>query len=292
MHGVRERVLLRHLLEQDVSLSAAARQLGVHRSTVHRWIDAGLLDTDTDRIQARYTPRPQVPTKLDPFKPLLAERLRDFPELTAVRLFAETIDRAGDDEATRNKCTALLVTESERLSKLIERLLDWGRMEAGRKIYELRHERVEDIIDDVVKAYAPQRDIADVDFSVEVADGVPDVMVDRGAIVDAVVNLLSNAQKYGGSKPVVRLVATAGDKGEVRIAVKDNGEGIPMPEHRRIFEKFYRIDDRLSRTKEGSGLGLAIVNHIARAHRARVVVDSAPGKGSTFTIVLPSGHEG
>ena len=89
MHGVRERVLLRHLLEQDVSLSAAARQLGVHRTTVHRWIDAGLLDTDTDRIQARYTPRPQVPTKLDPFKPLLAERLRDFPELTAVRLLAE-----------------------------------------------------------------------------------------------------------------------------------------------------------------------------------------------------------
>ena len=212
--------------------------------------------------------------------------------LTAVRLFAETIDRAGDDEATRNKCTALLVTESERLSKLIERLLDWGRMEAGRKIYELRHERVEDIIDDVVKAYAPQRDIADVDFSVEVADGVPDVMVDRGAFVAAVVNVLSHAPTYGGSKPVVRLVATAGDKGEVRIAVKDNGEGIPMPEHRRIFEKFYRIDDRLSRTKEGSGLGLAIVNHIARAHRARVVVDSAPGKGSTFTIVLPSGHEG
>jgi two-component system phosphate regulon sensor histidine kinase PhoR len=61
-----------------------------------------------------------------------------------------------------------------------------------------------------------------------------------------------------------------------------------MPEHRRIFEKFYRIDDRLSRTKEGSGLGLAIVKHVARAHRARVVVDSAPGKGSTFALVLPS----
>lgn len=89
MHGVRERVLLRHLLEQDVSISAAARQLGVHRATVHRWIEAGLLDTDTDRIQARYTPRPPVPSKLDPYKPLLVERLRDFPELTAVRLLAE-----------------------------------------------------------------------------------------------------------------------------------------------------------------------------------------------------------
>jgi two-component system phosphate regulon sensor histidine kinase PhoR len=80
------------------------------------------------------------------------------------------------------------------------------------------------------------------------------------------------------------------DAQDVRIAVTDNGEGIPMPEHRRIFEKFYRIDDRLSRSKEGSGLGLAIVKHVARAHRARVVVDSAPGKGSTFALVLPSGQ--
>lgn len=89
MHGVRERVLLRHLLEQDVSISDAARQLGVHRTTVHRWIDEGLLDTDVDQIRAHYTPRPPVPTKLDPFKAILAERLRDFPDLTAVRLLAE-----------------------------------------------------------------------------------------------------------------------------------------------------------------------------------------------------------
>jgi transposase len=82
-------MLLRHLLEQDVSIAAAARQLGVHRTTVHRWIEEGLLDTDVDQIRARYTPRPAVSTKLDPYKPLLAERLREFPELTAVRLLAE-----------------------------------------------------------------------------------------------------------------------------------------------------------------------------------------------------------
>lgn len=209
--------------------------------------------------------------------------------LTAIRLFAETIERSGDDAATRLKCTGLLVSEADRLSKLIERLLDWGRMEAGRKIYELRQENVRGIIDEAVQAYAPQRDLAgDVDFAVKVPDGLPDVFVDRGAIVDALVNLLSNAQKYGGSPPVVRLSAEKVTGGGVALSVKDNGEGIPMPEHRRIFEKFYRIDDRLSRKKEGSGLGLAIVKHVARAHRARVVVDSAPGKGSTFTIVLPA----
>lgn len=89
MHGVRERVLLRHLLDEGHSVSAAARALSVHRSTLHRWIDAGLLDTDTDDLRARYTPRPPVATKLDPYKPLIAERLRDFPALTATRLFAE-----------------------------------------------------------------------------------------------------------------------------------------------------------------------------------------------------------
>jgi two-component system phosphate regulon sensor histidine kinase PhoR len=206
--------------------------------------------------------------------------------LTAIRLFAETLQRPDADAATREKCTTLLVAESDRLSKLIERLLDWGRMEAGRKIYELRRERVSAVVDDALHAYAPHMQVrGELDFAVEVPPEVPDVMVDRPAMAAAIVNLLSNAQKYGGVPPRVRLTV-ASVAGEVMIAVTDNGVGIPRPEHRRIFDKFYRIDDRLSRTKEGSGLGLAIVNHIARAHRARVTVDSAEGKGSTFTIVL------
>ncbi|HVJ92040.1 MAG TPA: HAMP domain-containing sensor histidine kinase, partial [Labilithrix sp.] len=208
--------------------------------------------------------------------------------LTAIRLFAETLQRADTDVATREKCTSLLVAESERLSKMIERLLDWGRMEAGRKIYELRREKVADVIEDALRAYAPHQQLgADLDFGVEVTPDPPDVVVDRVAIVGAIVNLLSNAQKYGGSPPRVRLSVVGTDE-TVTIAVTDNGGGIPRPEHRRIFEKFYRIDDRLSRTKEGSGLGLAIVNHVARAHRARVTVESAEGKGSTFALVLPA----
>lgn len=207
--------------------------------------------------------------------------------LTAIRLFTETIERS-DDPATRQQCTELLVAESERLSKLIERLLDWGRMEAGRKLYELKLEHVRDIVDEAVKAYAPQQNLGGgLELEVEIAEDLPEVAVDRGAMVDALVNLISNAHKYGGTPPVARLRAGRNAKGEVTLSVTDNGEGIPRPEQRRIFEKFYRIDDRLSRTKEGSGLGLAIVNHVARAHRARVSVDSAPGKGSTFTIVLP-----
>lgn len=208
--------------------------------------------------------------------------------LTAIRLFAETLQRPDADNATREKCATLLVAESDRLSKMIERLLDWGRMEAGRKIYELRTEKVADVLEDALRAYAPHLELGgDLDFGVEAMPDLPDVLVDRAAIVDAIVNLLSNAQKYGGSPPRVRLKVTA-DSGRVSISVTDNGSGIPLPERRRIFEKFYRIDDRLSRTKEGSGLGLAIVNHVARAHRARVTVESVEGQGSTFSLVLPA----
>jgi two-component system phosphate regulon sensor histidine kinase PhoR len=208
--------------------------------------------------------------------------------LTAIRLFAETLQRPDADLATRQKCSSLLVAESERLSKMIERLLDWGRMEAGRKIYELRTEKISDILDDVVRAYTPHRELGvDLDFAVETPPDVPDVIVDRAALVDAIVNLLSNAQKYGGTPPRVRLKILATPE-VVTIAVTDNGVGIPRPEHRRIFDKFYRIDDRLSRTKEGSGLGLAIVKHVARAHRARVTVESVEGEGSTFALVLPA----
>ena len=125
-------------------------------------------------------------------------------------------------------------------------------------------------------------------FSFDVAPDVSTVVMDRGALVDAVGNLLGNAVKYGSTPPIVSLRVRA-VSGGVAIEVTDNGEGIPRREHRRIFEKFYRIDDRLSRQREGSGLGLAIVSHVVRAHRgARVQVDSAPGQGSTFRIGLPT----
>lgn len=209
--------------------------------------------------------------------------------LTSVRLFVETMERSRNDPAVIDKCLEALGREAERLTHRIERLLDWGRMEAGRKQYELRRETVAAIVDDAVKAFEPMRHRhPEVEFTTELDANLPDVQVDRAAMLDALINLLSNAVKYGGTPPVVKLRAHANPQG-VAIEVTDNGEGIPRTEHRRIFEKFYRIDDRLSRQREGSGLGLAIVKHVVRAHNGRVQVDSERGKGSTFRIVIPVG---
>jgi two-component system phosphate regulon sensor histidine kinase PhoR len=206
--------------------------------------------------------------------------------LTAIRLFAETLERA-PDEATRVQCVSQLLVESERLGGRIDRLLDWGRMEAGRKIYDLREEALAPIVEDAAAQFRSLPAARDVSFECDIQPGLPPVLVDRHAVVDALMNLLTNAVKYGGTPASVTLRAYAGAKGDAVLEVGDNGHGIARTEHRRIFEKFYRIDDRLSRSREGSGLGLAIVKHIARAHRARIDVDSAPGRGSKFRVVLP-----
>ncbi len=206
--------------------------------------------------------------------------------LTAIRLFAETLARAKDDPTTQEECVLRLTGETEKLSRRIEALLDWGRMEAGRKLYDLRAVAVSDIVAATVEAFSPLRTDATLSFRTAVEEGLPDVQADEGAIVDALVNLLSNAHKYGGSPPAITLSARRAMSGGVAFSVTDNGAGIERGEHRRIFEKFYRIDDRLSRSREGSGLGLAVVKHIVRAHRGRVTVKSERGKGSTFVVEL------
>jgi two-component system phosphate regulon sensor histidine kinase PhoR len=199
--------------------------------------------------------------------------------LTSIRLFAETMQRARSDRPTLDRCL-------EALQRDIERLLDWGRMEAGRKQFEMRDEKVAAVVSAAVEAFAPIcAHHPQLDFAAEVEPDLPIVRVDRAAMVDAIGNLLSNAFKYGGSPPVVRLRACRLPTG-VGIEVTDNGQGIPHVEQRRIFDKFYRIDDRLSRQREGNGLGLAIVRYIVRAHKGRIQVDSALGSGSTFRIVL------
>jgi two-component system phosphate regulon sensor histidine kinase PhoR len=212
--------------------------------------------------------------------------------LTSIRLFVETMDRSRGDARIADQCLDALGHDTERLTQVIERLLDWGRMEAGRKLFEMRLESPARVVDGAAKAITLLRlQRPDVEFAVDVEPNLPLIRVDGAAMVDAVVNLLSNAIKYGGTPPVVKLNACATPAG-VAFEVTDNGEGIPRSEQRRIFDKFYRIDDRLSREREGSGLGLAIVKHIVKAHGGRVQLDSVLGRGSTFRIVVPAWLDG
>ena len=156
--------------------------------------------------------------------------------LTSIRLFSETLERSKDDPKTQEECVKMLSSETERLSRHIERLLDWGRMEAGRKLFDLKPTSVGEILKNVTDAFSPLRTDAELVFDAQVDDGLPEVNVDAGALTDALVNLLSNARKYGGTPPIVSLRVYLDDKNRVAFEVKDNGAGFPRGEQSRFFD--------------------------------------------------------
>ncbi|WP_437946791.1 ATP-binding protein [Sorangium sp. So ce296] len=206
--------------------------------------------------------------------------------LTSIRMFTETLKLRRGDTHSEDRCIDALTKESARLQQLIDRLLDWGRMESGRRVYELSEQDLGVVIHEAIHAFEPTREKRSVELDVSVDASLPPVLCDRSALVDAIVNLLSNAYKYGGQPRKISVSADVSNRSAL-ITVRDNGKGIARTEHKRIFEKFYRVDDLLARQQEGSGLGLSIVKHVIRAHGGRILVDSEPGRGSTFTLVLP-----
>jgi two-component system phosphate regulon sensor histidine kinase PhoR len=209
--------------------------------------------------------------------------------LTSIRMFVETLQLGRlQDPAKQNEALQIISEETTRLSALINRLLDWARMESGRRSYQLRREPVDAIVDDALAAFAPQRLDPRVKVTRTVAPELPPVMADRQALAEALLDLLNNAYKYtnGEEKRIEVRASRAGPT--VLLEVADNGPGIPPREQKRIFDKFYRGSEPLLRTIEGTGLGLAMVKHIVGGHGGKVTVASDVGKGATFTIALPA----
>ncbi|MEL6341152.1 MAG: HAMP domain-containing sensor histidine kinase [Myxococcota bacterium] len=208
--------------------------------------------------------------------------------LTSIRMFTEMLllGRVRGREEER-ECLEVIAKETERLTRLTERILDFSRMEAGRKAYSYEPIEVRPIIDEALEACRPLMAQGEFDVVVDIEDGLARMCADRDAMIEVLMNLMSNAIKYSPGMHYIAVRARREGR-HIAIAVEDRGMGIPKPEMKRIFEKFHRVDCRRTCEVSGSGIGLSLVEHIVHAHEGEVAVKSTPGRGSTFTVRVPA----
>ncbi|HSE91969.1 MAG TPA: HAMP domain-containing sensor histidine kinase, partial [Methylomirabilota bacterium] len=190
------------------------------------------------------------------------------------------------DETARHEYYRVIARESERLTRLIDNVLDFSRIEGGRRTYERVPTAVEPLVREVLETFAYPLEQHGFKVDVRVVPDVPEVPMDADAVGQALANLIDNAIKYSADEKSLTIEArVAGDC--LAITVADEGIGIPAEEHGRIFDKFYRVGRSDTQGRRGSGVGLALVRHVAEAHGGRVTVESRPGEGSRFTMWLP-----
>ncbi|HXI22472.1 MAG TPA: HAMP domain-containing sensor histidine kinase [Pyrinomonadaceae bacterium] len=207
--------------------------------------------------------------------------------LALIRLYAETLELGRiTTKEKKQQYYRIIRKESERLTALINNILDFSRIEAGRKEYEFRETDIANLVRNTIDSYRYQ--IEQQGFALEetIDDSVPPVKVDREAIARALVNLVNNALKYSRDEKYLG-VKLYRENGAVKLEVADKGIGIARRDQGKIFEKFYRAGDPLVHNTKGSGLGLSLVRHITEAHGGDISVESAPGAGSKFTLSLP-----
>ncbi len=208
--------------------------------------------------------------------------------LASIRVFGEflRLGRTSDPEKIR-EYGEYIETESRRLTRLVNNILDFSKIESGAKTYDLQPADLADLVGRTIRTLSVSLRHKGFDLRYEPPERpLPAVAVDRNAVGQALANLIDNAVKYSGDARQVR-VALREVGGAVHVDVEDDGVGISPDEQTKIFDRFHRVSTGLVHDVKGSGLGLSIVSHVAQAHGGRVLVDSEPGRGSRFTLVLP-----
>ncbi len=208
--------------------------------------------------------------------------------LASIRVFGELmkLGRVTAPDKVR-EYGGTIESESRRLTQLIDNILDFARIESGRREYHFVPGDVRDVVRAAVDAFRVRLEHEGFTLEADLPAGpLPQRPIDPDALAQAFHNLLDNAVKYSGDSRWIGVAVRAADGG-VAVTVSDRGRGIPREEQARIFDRFHRVGTGLVHDVRGSGLGLAIVRHIVAAHGGTVTLDSEPGRGSRFTVHLP-----
>src|SRR5262252_7616754 len=207
--------------------------------------------------------------------------------LPLIRMFGQLLATGKyKGEAMGREYAGIITREAERLSHLIDNVLDFARLERGKASYHFAEGHLEEVVERALDVFRHRLEKEKLRLRTEIESNLPAVRMDEGAMTLVLLNLVDNAVKYAGEGGEVS-VRLRRVPGAVALSIADRGAGIAYDEQRRIFERFYRADNARARNVRGSGIGLALVKHIAEAHGGRVEVESAPGRGATFTVYVP-----
>jgi signal transduction histidine kinase len=207
--------------------------------------------------------------------------------LTSIRMFAEMLKEGRQADVAKQKhYLGVMVSETERLTRLINNVLDFSRIERGEKRYSMRECDIVEIATEIVENQRARLENNDFEVTLKTSTGRLLANADEEAIKQAIVNLLSNAEKYSTDTKQIEVSTHRGD-GSAVIAISDRGVGIPPGEVEKIFAEFYRVDDTLTSKAKGAGLGLTIARRIVTDHGGDIRYVRRSGGGSTFEIVLP-----
>ncbi len=207
--------------------------------------------------------------------------------LTLIRLYGETLQRKENlTEEERKESYEIITKESERLSHLINNVLDFSRIDMGRKEFNFTRGSLSRVVQETLDSYRYHLGKKGFAVKEEIAPDLPEMNFDGEAVASVLVNLLSNVMKFSPNEKEVT-VRLFRRNGQAVLQVADKGIGISPQDRSRIFKRFYRAKNDVVSETRGSGLGLTLVKHIAEAHGGTVEVESEPGKGSVFSIILP-----
>jgi signal transduction histidine kinase len=207
--------------------------------------------------------------------------------LTSIRSFSELLLEYQDDPEVQKEFLRIISTESERLTRLVNDVLDISRIEAGHMNWQMISVDVRELLVDLGRTFEPLISLAGMSFHTKIDENLSHVFADRDRLHQVIANLLNNAMKFTRFGGTIVLRGQSVD-GEVHISVVDTGIGVAPEDQERIFEKFQQVGDTLTDKPRGTGLGLPICKDIVEHHQGRMWVESTPGVGSTLTVALPS----
>ncbi len=271
-------------LEEVMHIVDEARQIKAYSRELER--KSRQLEQATAELRAANARLQELDQLKDEFISTITHELRT--PLTSIRAFAEIlIDNPDMDVAQRKEFLDIVTRESERLSRLINEVLDFQKVESGAVALDFTQVDIREVIQEVFASLGRIIEEKGIEVEFEIPVQVPKIEGDHDRLTQVVMNLVSNAVKFCDPERGFIGITVKVQKNSLRVDVRDNGVGISPAMQNIIFEKFRQVEDAVRGRPAGSGLGLAITKRIVEIHGGRIWVDSVPSKGSVFSFVLP-----